>query len=215
MKLDQIPVRQMKGVSAQKELELHAFGIHTIAICWTIFHFDMRIIEFGSLRKSKSGEKGDCTRDYSWATRCCSVTVARRIGLTCKVAVDGVLLTAVWFNRHFLQEQLTPGREIMLTGKWEQQRLQMTVSNSEFPDSGAAQAGTLQPVYSVGGSITQPWIRKMIGQALQQYGPMMEEMLPVVLMDKHELMPRREAVTAYSSSGRYEAGTSCPPKIGL
>ena len=53
--------------------------------------------------------------------------------LTCKVEVDGVLLTAVWFNRHYLQEQLIPGREIMLTGKWEQQRLQMTVSESEIP----------------------------------------------------------------------------------
>lgn len=194
MKLDQIPVRQMKGVSAQKELELHAFGIHTIADLLDYFPFRYEDYRIRGLAETKSGEKGTVQGTIV------GNPVLQRYGrgknrLTCKVAVDGVLLTAVWFNRHYLQEQLTPGREIILTGKWEQQRLQMTVSNSEFPDSGAARAGTLQPVYSAGGSITQPWIRKMIGQALQQYGPMMEEMLPAVLIDKYKLMPRREAVT--------------------
>ena len=131
MKLDQIPVRQMKGVSAQKELELHAFGIHTIADLLDYFPFRYEDYRIRGLAETKSGEKGTVQGTIV------GNPVLQRYGrgknrLTCKVAVDGVLLTAVWFNRHYLQEQLTPGREIILTGKWEQQRLQMTVSNSEF-----------------------------------------------------------------------------------
>ena len=40
-------------------------------------------------------------------------------------------------------------------------------------------------MYSVGGAITQPWMRKTIKQALQQYGAMIEEVLPVELMERH------------------------------
>ncbi len=82
----------------------------------------------------------------------------------------------------------------MLTGKWDQRRLQLTVSESEFPGSKSAKSGTLQPVYSVGGSITQNWMRKTVQQALVQYGTMVEEVLPRQLVTQHQLMPRREAI---------------------
>ncbi|WP_219837718.1 ATP-dependent DNA helicase RecG [Paenibacillus sp. R14(2021)] len=193
MKLDEIAVRQMKGVSAQKEQELHAFGVHTIADLLDYFPFryeDYRIRNLGEL---KDGEKATVEGKIM------GNPILQRFGraktrLTCKIAIENVLITAVWFNRHFLQEQLVPGRDIVLTGKWEQHRLQMTVSESEFPDKGKARSGTLQSVYSVGGSVTQPWMRKTIAQALLQYGPMVEEILPVELMDKYGFMLRREAV---------------------
>jgi ATP-dependent DNA helicase RecG len=193
MKLDQLPVRQIKGVSAQKEQELHAFGVHTVADLLDYFPFRYEDYRIRGLAETKDGEK------VTVQGKIMGNPSLQRYGraksrLTCKVAVDGVLVTAVWFNRHFLQEQLVPGREITMTGKWEQRRLQLTVSESEFPDKGTSRSGTLQPVYSVGGSITQPWMRKTIKQALVQYGPMMEEVLPLELVDKHSLMPRREAV---------------------
>ncbi|MBW7458964.1 DNA helicase RecG, partial [Paenibacillus sepulcri] len=161
MRLDQIAVRQAKGVSAQKEQELHAFGVHTIADLLDYFPFRYEDYRIKGLAETKDGEKGTVQGKIM------SVPSLQRYGraksrLTCKVMVDGLLVTAVWFNRQFLQDQLTPGREIILTGKWEQRRLQLTVSDSEFPDKGTARSGTLQPVYSVGGSITQPWIRKTI-----------------------------------------------------
>lgn len=193
MKLDQIPVRQMKGVSAQKEGELHAFGVLTIADLLDYFPFRYEDYRIRSLAETKDGEKATVEGKIM------GNPVLQRYGraktrLTCKVVVDGLLVTAVWFNRHFLQEQLVPGRDIVLTGKWEQRRLHITVSESEFPDKGQVRTGTLQSVYSVGGGITQQWMRKTIAQALLQYGDMIEEILPAALMDKHAFMPRREAV---------------------
>lgn len=193
MKLDELPVRQMKGVSAQKELELHAFGVHTIADLLDYFPFRYEDYRIRTLGETQDGEKATVEGKIM------GNPILQRYGraktrLTCKIAVDGVLVTAVWFNRHFLQDQLVPGRDIVLTGKWEQKRLQITVSESEFPDKGKARSGTLQSVYSIGGSITQQWIRKTIAQALAQYGEMVEEILPAALMEKHGLMLRREAV---------------------
>ncbi|MFD0713646.1 ATP-dependent DNA helicase RecG [Paenibacillus sp. GCM10027626] len=194
MKLEQLPVRQIKGVSAQKEQELHAFGVHTIADLLDYFPFRYEDYRIRSLGETKDGEK------ITIQGKIIGAAILQRYGkgksrLSCKVAVDGVLLTAVWFNRPFLKEQLEVGREIVLSGKWEQRRLQLTVAESEFPDRGAGRTGSVQPVYSIGGSITQNWIRKIINQALMQYGSMIEEILPLELLDKHRLMARHEAIT--------------------
>jgi len=191
--LSATPVRQVKGVSAQKEGELHAFGVQTVADLLDYYPFRYEDYRVRDLSEVKDGDK------TTIQGKIISMPVLQRYGknksrLSCKVAVERWLVTAVWFNRHFLQEQLVPGREITLTGKWEQRRLQMTVTESEFPDKGSAKTGTLQPVYSVGGSITQSWMRKTIRQALEQYGSLIGELLPRELIGKHGLMPRRDAV---------------------
>ncbi|GKU78515.1 ATP-dependent DNA helicase RecG [Paenibacillus sp. L3-i20] len=194
IKLDQISVRQLKGVSALKEGELHAFGVKTIVDLLTYFPYRYEDYRVRELADVKNGEKGTVLGIVR------GTPVLQRYGkgksrLTCKVEVGGLLISAVWFNRHYLQEQLLPSREILLTGKWEQHRLQITVSGSEFPDSAkSSKSGSLQPVYSIGGNITQSWIRKMIEAALTQYGAMLEEVLPYELVEQHRLMPRIEAI---------------------
>ncbi len=104
------------------------------------------------------------------------------------------MFTATWFNRHFLREQLTAGREIVLVGKWDQRRMQLTVSESEFPDQGAWRSGTLQPVYSIGGKVTQTWMRKTMTQALEQYGDMIPEIIPHELIKQYHFLPRKQAI---------------------
>lgn len=194
IKLDQIPLRQLKGVSALKEQELHAFGLYTVNDL--LLYFPFRYEDYGvrDLTEVKNGEKATVTGIVR------GVPLLQRYGksksrLTCKVQVGLQLVTAVWFNRQFLREQLTPEREILLTGKWEQARMQITVSDSEFLDSGkASKRDTLQPIYHVGGKITQVWLRKLILSAIDQYLPLIEEILPYSLMEKYNLMKRSEAI---------------------
>jgi ATP-dependent DNA helicase RecG len=193
MKLDQIPVRQVKGVSAQKEGELHAFGVRTVADLLDYYPFRYEDYRLRDLAEAKDGEKVTVQGVIR------SVPLLARFGrgkarLTCLVEVEHFLVKAVWFNRAFLQDQLTLGREITITGKWDAHRHQMTISDSEFPDRGKARTGTLQPVYSVGGGLTNAWMRKTIGQALVQFGDLIEESLPADIVAKHRLMPLREAI---------------------
>lgn len=203
--LHDIAVRQIKGVSAPKEQELHAFGIVSVADLLEYFPFRYEDYRLRALAEVKDGEKATVQGKIM------SAPSLQRYGrgksrLSCRVAVEHLLVTAVWFNRPFLQEQLVPGREITLTGKWDQHRRQLTVSDSEFPDKGAAKTGTLQPVYSVGGAITQAWMRKTIKQALDQYGALIPEVLPHDLTEKHKLIPRREAVMLMHLPGDVKAG---------
>lgn len=206
--LEELSVRQVKGVSASKEEELHAFGIHTVADLLDYFPFRYEDYRVRSLSEIKDGDKATVEGIIR------GNPMLQRYGrnksrLTAKIEVDGMLITAVWFNRPFLKDQIVPGREIMLTGKWEQNRLQMTVSESEFADGAkrSVKSGTLQPVYSVGGAITQPWIRKAIRTALEQFGGLLEEVLPYELMERHHLVSRREAVARLHLPGDMSSGT--------
>ncbi|WP_068616789.1 ATP-dependent DNA helicase RecG [Paenibacillus tuaregi] len=192
MDIQKISVRQVSGVSALKEGELHAFGVFTVQDLLEYYPFRYEDYRLRSLSEVKDGEK------VTVQAKVMGLPVLQRYGkksrLTCKVMADEWMFTATWFNRHFLKDQLTPGREVTLTGKWDLRRAQMTVSESEFPDKGVIRSGSLQPVYSVGGNITQAWMRKTVGQALTQFGEMIPEILPEELVRKYDLMPRKQAI---------------------
>ncbi|WP_256761500.1 ATP-dependent DNA helicase RecG [Cohnella sp. WQ 127256] len=191
--LFQIPLTKLQGVGPQKAEELHALGISTVGDLLEYYPFRYEDYRVRELSEVKDGER------ITIQGAIASMPTMQRYGgksrLICRVTVDSTLVTAVWFNRAFLKEQLTPGREITLTGKWDQRRRHLTVADSEFPDRSMAKAGTLQPVYSVGGSITQAAMRKLIDRALNQFGALIPEILPTELLDKHSLIARREAIT--------------------
>ncbi|QYK68105.1 MULTISPECIES: ATP-dependent DNA helicase RecG [Paenibacillus] len=192
LQLDQIPLKQIHGVSALKEGELHAFGISNIQDMLEYYPFRYEDYRLRSLSEVKDGDK------ITVQAKIMGIPVLQRYGrksrLTCKLMAEDWMFTATWFNRHFMKEQLTSGREIVVTGKWDLKRMQMTVADSEFPDKGVARSGTLQPVYSIGGKITQSWMRKTMSQTLQQFGEMIPELLPELLVRKYSMMPRKQAI---------------------
>ncbi|WP_410511591.1 ATP-dependent DNA helicase RecG [Paenibacillus sp. BR2-3] len=190
--LDKIEVKKITGVSAQKQGELHAFGVFTVKDLLEYYPFRYEDYRPRSLSEVKHGDK------VTIETKVIGIPVLQRFGgksrLSCKMMSEPWMFTATWFNRQYVREQLTIGREIVLTGKWDQKRNQITVTDYEFPDRGEGKTGTLQPVYSVGGKITQSWIRKIINGALQQYGDLIPEILPHSIMRKYDFMPRKRAI---------------------
>lgn len=190
--LNQIEVKNITGVSAQKQSELHAFGVFTVKDLLEYYPFRYEDYRPRSLSETKHGDK------VTVEAKVIGIPVLQRFGgksrLSCKMVAEPWMFTATWFNRHYVREQLTVGREIVLTGKWDQKRNQITVTDYEFPDRGEGKTGTLQPVYSVGGKITQSWIRKVINQGLQQYGDLIPEILPHSIMREYDFMPRKRAI---------------------
>lgn len=190
--IDTIEVKTITGVSAQKLGELHAFGVFTVKDLLEYYPFRYEDYRPRSLSEIKHGDK------VTLEAKVIGIPVLQRFGgksrLSCKMIAEPWMFNATWFNRHYVREQLTVGREIVLTGKWDQKRTQITVTDYEFPDRGEGKTGTLQPVYSIGGKITQSWIRKIINQGLQQFGDMIPEILPHSIMRKYDFMPRKRAI---------------------
>jgi ATP-dependent DNA helicase RecG len=188
------PTIEVKGIGKQKAEDMKSLGIETIGDLIEYFPFRYEDYRIKDLSQVQDGER-ITLQGVLYGAPSSSYFGKRKSRLACKVVVDHLIVTAIWFNQNFLQTKLTAGREVVLTGKWDRKRLQMTVSETQFSDAPRGEAvGTLQPVYSVGGPISLKWIRKAIRQALDQYGQAMEELLPSVLVQKYKLISRKQAI---------------------
>jgi ATP-dependent DNA helicase RecG len=189
------PVTAVKGIGAERALDLATLGIHTVQDLLEYFPYRYEDYRIRDLSEAEDGEK------ITIIGTVYGEPVVRFYGksksrLTVKVVVDRVVVTAIWFNRQFLKQQLRAGREIMLSGKFERARLQLTVSDHQFLDTGKATAkqGTIEPVYSTTAHLQVKQMRRWIKEALAQFGDAVEEILPEYLVQKYKLAPRREAI---------------------
>ncbi|MEO3947522.1 ATP-dependent DNA helicase RecG [Gorillibacterium sp. CAU 1737] len=206
------PVREVHGIGPQKAEDLSALGISSVGGLLDYFPFRYEDYRLRDLAEVKDGEKVT-VEGKIYGEPVMQMMGRTKSRMTCRVMVDSFLVSTVWFNRHFLKDKLRPGTEIVLTGKWDSRRLQLTVSESEFPGKADGRTGTLQPVYSVGGSITLSWLRRMIGQALKQFGAMIEENLPKELCTQYDFMARRQAIALLHQPGSLEEGARARKRI--
>lgn len=208
MDLFRIPVEQIHGVGSAKKDDLYTLGIHSVGQLLEYYPFRYEDYSLSDLTNVKDGDK------ITVSGTIVSVPVHQRYGrgksrLSCKVVIDHFFVTSVWFNQVFLKDKLELQAEVVLTGKWDGKRKQITVSETEFPGrrtAGTSKVGTLQPVYSVTAEMSQKWLRKVIAQALKQYGTMIQEVLPQELVRRHDLMERREAIAAIHQPERMDEG---------
>jgi len=191
--LHHLPIRSIAGIGPQKAQELERFSINTVLDLLEYYPYRYEDYRIRSLSDVKHGEKVTVVGTIS-SEPVLQTWGFKKSRLSIMVMVDHILVNAVWFNRHYLKEQLKSGREIVLTGKWDQNRRQMTVTESEFMGSQNPKSGTLQPVYSVGGAITQSWIRKTIQQGLVQFAEQIAEIMPEQLIVKRTLLSRKKAI---------------------
>lgn len=193
--LHSIPLQQVRGLRADKAEDLNALGIHSVGGLLEYFPYRYEDYRIRELAGVKDGEKVTI-QGTIYSEPALAMYGRRKSRLSCKLLAGGFFVTAVWFNRHFFKDKLTPGRDIVVTGKWEQKRQTIIVGESEFPDAkgSSARTGTLQPVYSVTGAISQVWLRKTIKQALAQFGGMIDEVLPREIVERYGFIPRKQTV---------------------
>ncbi|MCR8641700.1 ATP-dependent DNA helicase RecG [Paenibacillus sp. N1-5-1-14] len=192
------PIDEINGVGSSKKDDLHAIGIYTVGELLEYYPFRYDDYSIRDWSTVKDGDK------ITVKGVLVSEPVTQRFGkvksrMICKVVIDHFFVTAVWFNQAYLKDKLTLQSEIVMTGKWDAQRKQITVAETEFAqmhNSKSSKVGTLQPVYSITAELNQKWMRKTIKQALTQFGALIPEILPSQLLDQHHLMIRRDAIAA-------------------
>ncbi|MDF2924560.1 MAG: ATP-dependent helicase RecG [Paenibacillaceae bacterium] len=206
--LHALSLREIRGVGEEKAKELSALGLHSVGELLEYYPFRYEDYRLRDLSEVKDGEK-ITIQGTLYGEPVLSMFGRNKSRLTVKLLTgDRFLVTAVWFNRHYMKDKLAAGSEIVVSGKWEQKRQTIIVGESEFPGaaSSKSRAGTLQPVYSVAEGITQLFLRRTIRQALQQYGMMIEEILPQELVQRYGFMPRRRAIAVLHQPTDTEEG---------
>jgi ATP-dependent DNA helicase RecG len=117
---------------------------------------------------------------------------------TLKIAVrdESGPATLVCFNRPFLESSLPVGSEILVTGKFGCRfgEIQSSAFEAERLD-GIHKEGIL-PVYALTDGLNQGLVRKLVRQALAEFGVHVEEELPAGLRARRALMPKAESLKA-------------------
>ncbi|WP_128894298.1 ATP-dependent DNA helicase RecG [Longirhabdus pacifica] len=190
-----ISVEQVKGIGSQKGIILQQLGISSVGDLLDYYPYRYEDYRLRELHEVTDGEK-ITVQGIIYSQPSVQHFGKKKSRLYCKVYVGKRLISAVWFNQAYLKEKITPSRELILSGKWDQKRLQLTVSETEFSIENSKVAGTLQPVYSLNAKIGQKWMIKVITQALEQYQDHIPEVLPESILKKYDFLSRKEAIYA-------------------
>lgn len=204
----EISIQDIHGVQLKKIEELHMLGIHSVADLFEYAPFRYEDYRVRNLTDVVDNER--ITIEAHIVGQALLQRYSGKSRLTCKVMCDDFLLTAVWFNRPFLKDRLTEGSYVLLTGRWDGRRRQLTVAESVHTHQinlNHSTSGTVQPVYSITGSITQKWMRNLINQAFMQFGSMIDEILPGKIIDHYHFLSRAKALQLIHQPQDIEQGS--------
>lgn len=194
MKLEEIPVEVLSGVGEQKKEALAELGIASVADLIGYFPYRYQDYRLSDLTEAAHEERvtieGQVYGQPSvrWYGK-------KKSRMTLRVQVDGVPIQIIWFNQAFLKNRFQMGQTIVVSGKWDRHRLQVTAERTFLSEREREKiVGRLEPVYSVNGKIRVNWLRKLIQTAFTQYGRQIEEILPEELRKKYKLISRASAM---------------------
>jgi ATP-dependent DNA helicase RecG len=120
----------------------------------------------------------------------------------------------VCFNRPFLEKQLVLGKHYRLWGHFSYKYgdIQSTAFEIEALDTqgeehtGKKSAfGHILPVYPLSAGLTQGMLRRFIHQALEQYAAPLEDELPQEFIQRDNLLPKSQAISAIHFPGSLES----------
>jgi ATP-dependent DNA helicase RecG len=106
-------------------------------------------------------------------------------------------LRAIWFNQPFMANKFSVGQRILLSGnarlkgfRWEMTHPRVTIlgENEEPP------AGKILPVYSLTEGLSQPQMRRVVQNIIEQYHEIPEEVFPAPFLAEHQLLSISQAL---------------------
>jgi len=189
------PVTAIKGIGEESAKLLEELNIFTVEDL--LFYFPYRYDDF-RLKNLEEAEHDEKVTVEGIIQSVPSLTFygRKKSRLTCRVLVGNHLITAVFFNQHYLKNKIVLNEKIAISGKWNRHRQQITVNQVRIGSSFPVKDKPFQPVYSVKGDITVKGIRRFIQLAYSQYGEHIQENLPEALRRRYKLYSRKEAIRA-------------------
>ncbi|NSL51221.1 ATP-dependent DNA helicase RecG [Calidifontibacillus erzurumensis] len=181
----------VKGVGEETALQLNEMGIHTIGELIEYFPYRYEDYRIRDLHTIKHNEK--ITVEGKVHSEPSLTFYGRnKSRLMVRVFINNLLITVVFFNQPYLKKQIGVGDIITITGKWDSHR--QTITGSLLKKGIVTGRQELEPVYSVRGKMTTKLMQRIIRSALNEYGNEILEFLPVSILKKYKLLPRKDAV---------------------
>lgn len=183
------PVTMLAGVGGKRAESLASLGIHTIEDLLTYYPFRYEDIQERNLNEILDQEK------VTIKGLVVSPPVMSRFGykknrLQFRMMQDHAVFNVSFFNQPYLKEKIILSEEIAVYGKWDAKRKSL----NGMKILGSQSADDFSPIYHVNKSIRQTTLVDLIRRGFEEYGTLIEENLPVSLVDKYRLLDRSTAV---------------------
>ncbi|HFI0214521.1 TPA: ATP-dependent DNA helicase RecG [Streptococcus suis] len=174
--------------SAEKFLKL---DLETIGQLLTYYPFRYEDFESKSILDLQDGEKAVVV-GHVVSPANVQYYGYKRNRLRFSIKQGELVLSVAFFNQPYLADKIVMGQEVAIWGKWDKAKASLTGMKVL-----AQVSEDLQPVYHVAQGISQANLVKAIKAAVDQgYLELLEENLPIVLLEKYRLLNRRQAVLA-------------------
>ena len=193
------PLSALPGVGQAKQTCLAQLGLETV---WDLLHHfpiryeDRRIRPIDGITEPSSVTVRavvEGTASVRWQGRRSLVRVPIRVD-------NRYLLTALWFNQHYLRDKLTDGRILLASGRFDPAKRTLVVSHTEFR-SGSELSADFVPIYRTTKGIRSPEIERLEHKALELYGNAIEEVLPREFVQKYRLCSHLKALWSMHKPG--------------
>jgi ATP-dependent DNA helicase RecG len=184
------PVTQMKGVGTKTAANLASLGIYSIYDLLFYFPFRYDELTILPLAQLQDGQKTVLKGKVATAPYLSHFGYRRSL-LSFKLKIDHDIVMVNFFNQPWLAKQINLDQELAVYGKYERNRQSLTafkLLTIKKADSGLA------AVYPVNKQIRQKTLVKLIKQALAEYGPALENIVPAALIAKFKLVPEPDLI---------------------
>ncbi|MBF8807119.1 MAG: ATP-dependent DNA helicase RecG [Enterococcus lacertideformus] len=202
------PVTMLAGVGEKRANSLASLGIHTIEDLLTYYPFRYEDIQERNLNEILDQEK------VTLKGLVVSPPVMSRFGykknrLQFRMMQDHAVFNVSFFNQPYLKEKVILSEEIAVYGKWDAKRKSL----SGMKILGSQTLNDFSPIYHVNKSIRQTTLVDLIKRGFEEYGELIEENLPISLMEKYRLLDRPTAVRSMHFPKNHEENHQAKRRI--
>ncbi len=192
-----LPVSKVKFVGPAIMNNLEKLGIETVGDL--LYHFPHRYIDLSKIRKIgelRAGENATVVGEVKdvklWrgrkGTRVINVSIFDGTGY----------IVGTWFNQDFIARRLKEGMQVTFSGKVAYKYRQLQIENPFYDvlseKSGEpVHSGRIVPIHPATQGLTTNTIRRVVKNALDEYGKVAEP-LPDEILKAYKLLPRVEAL---------------------
>lgn len=183
------PITAVQGIGEKKAEELASMGILNVQDLLEYLPYRYEDYQIKDLSEIAHDEKATIEGKVH-SEPSLRYFPRKKSRLSFRMLIGKYLITAVIFNRPFLKSQISLGQTLTITGKWDRNKMTLTVSDVHFGTF--SEDRKIEPVYSVKGTLHGKTMRKIISQAFKQYTGQISDPLPQKMRDAYRL-PGKEA----------------------
>lgn len=190
------PLTVLPGIGPRYAQTLRQLGLETLEDL--LYYFPRRYDDYSRLKpinRLRYGEEVTVIGTVQSVNN--RDTRGGRLNLTEVIVSDGTAALRVnWFNQPWLAKSITPGMQIVLSGKVDMYLGRLVMNSPEWEplEQEHLHTNRIVPVYSLTAKVTQKMLRRIMYQTVAFWAPRIQDYLPEWVRQAGELMPLSRAL---------------------